>query len=93
MVENVSIGNISTFPGIRADKNQAVKVLEEAAEIFGAWQAYDNDRENADRLRDLTNECADLITATCNLLKGLGVDDMHQAMSECEKRNEKRGRM
>ena len=33
---SVSIGEVATFPGAKADKAQALKVLEKAAEVFGA---------------------------------------------------------
>ena len=33
---SVDIGEVATFPGAKADKAQALKVLEEAAEVFGA---------------------------------------------------------
>lgn len=39
---SVSIGEVATFPGAKADKAQALKVLEEAAEVFGAWQQFDD---------------------------------------------------
>lgn len=34
---SVKIGEVATFPDAKADKAQALKVLEEAAEVFGAW--------------------------------------------------------
>lgn len=34
----VEIGTVQTFPDVKPDKAQALKVLEEAAEVFGAWQ-------------------------------------------------------
>lgn len=40
---SVNIGEVATFPNALPGKEQALKVLEEAAEVFGAWQAgYDH---------------------------------------------------
>ena len=47
----VLIGSVETFPGARSDKEQALKVLEEAAEVFGAWQVlyqWSDDAATAD---------------------------------------------
>ena len=90
---SVNIGKVVTFPGVRADKAQALKVLEEAAEVFGALQAADEcNQPNLSRLLVL-NECADNIQATCNLLAALGVTDFAPYMDMCRKRNEERGRL
>lgn len=90
---HVNIGKVATFPGVKADKAQALKVLEEAAEVFGALQAADGcNQPNLSRLLVL-NECADNIQATCNLLAALGVTDFAPYMDMCRKRNEERGRL
>ena len=107
----VTIGEVTTFANPKASKKQAKKILEEAAEVFAAWQEFDCCRytavDNAARgecsLRDnynvtftrneLVDECADLITATANLLAALGVDDMREAMRACKRRNRERGRL
>ena len=92
----VTIGEVTTFANTQADKAQVLKVLEEAAEVFGAWQAFDkSDGFPAINFsaENLVDECADLITATCNLLAALGVDDMRDAMAACEQRNRERGRL
>ena len=73
---------------VKADKEQAKKVLEEAAEVFGAWQ----NRELGIVCDSLLDEIADLITASCNLASALGFDDLRPAMEACRKRNEERGR-
>ena len=94
---SVTIGKVETFPDAQADKEQILKVLEESAEVFAAWQAWiDAQRDDYPvrwRRDDLVDECADLIQATCNLLAGLGVDDMTEAMERCRIRNVERGRM
>ena len=35
------LGEVRTFPDVRADKTQALKPLEEAAEAYAAWQVLD----------------------------------------------------
>lgn len=80
----VNIGEVATFPCVKPDKAQALKVLEEAAEVFGAWQAFDD--------YELFYECADVIQATCNLVVAFGVSDFAPYMEECRIRNEERGR-
>ena len=107
----VKIGDVATFANPKSNKKQARKILEEAAEVFGAWQQFDDYRLIAidaaavgecspvDNVRvknsklNLINECADLITATSNLLAALYVDDMREAMKACEQRNRERGRL
>ena len=84
----VSVGEVSVFPNAKADKEHAKKVLEEAAEVFGAWQ----NRELGIVCDSLLDEIADLITASCNLASALGFDDLRPALKECRKRNEERGR-
>lgn len=89
---SVNIGKVATFPGAKADKAQALKVLEEAAEVFGAWQVYD-DSDIYGLLTDVVlDECADVIQVTCNLVAALGVTDFAPNMEECRELNEERGR-
>ena len=104
----VNVGKVSTIPRFEsAGKEQAAKVLEEAAEVFGAWQVFDGCSEQGgcegcvlgcyfpyicDAKAELANECADLITATCNLLAGIGIKDMRTYLADCEQRNRDRGR-
>lgn len=105
-VDNMSvrIGEVITFAHPKADKAQVLKIAEEEHEVFSAWEDYDelNRFEAFDELSQsdliearahLVDECADLITATCNLLAALGVDDMRDAMEACERRNRERGRL
>ena len=91
---SVNIGEVATFPGAKADKAQALKVLEEAAEVFGAWQAFNADQDgNTSAIFLLLDECADVIQATCNLVAGMGVTDFAPHMDMCRARNEERGRL
>lgn len=89
---SVKIGKVATFADVQADKAQALKVLEEAAEVFAAWQQWD-DSLRVDKFFELVDECADVVQATCNLLASLGMDDFTNAMERCEKRNRERGRL
>ena len=88
----VEIGTVQTFADVRLDKAQALKVLEEAAEVFGAWQLWDD--LDPDEKRDgfsagcLMGECADVIQATCNLVAAFGVTDFTTFMKTCRRRNE-----
>ena len=89
---SVSIGEVATFPGVKADKAQALKVLEEAAEVFGAWQQFDDGESPALSRWLVLAECADVIQATCNLIAGMGVADFIPYVAMCRTRNEERGR-
>ena len=100
----VTIPPVRCFAHVETSKAQALKPLEEAAEVFGAWQEWDRyhsahavfDGPKAEYAKALkaciVNECADVIQATCNLLAALSVDDLTEAMAACERRNEERGR-
>lgn len=84
----IKLGSVRAFPNVQPDKAQALKPLEEAAEVFGAWQRY-----GADDWKDvLLDEIADTITACCNLAASLGVTDLTPYLARCEERNRKRGR-
>ena len=99
----LTIGEVTTFPNVCADKPQALKPLEEASEVRQAWTLLCGTQTGmatcsectykCKSFEDLVDECADLITATCNLLAAIGVDDMRGAMAECAERNRARGRL
>ena len=92
--ENVMrLGYVETFPGASPTKEQALKVVEEAAEVFGAWQAWGRplDEGGGDWLA-LFDECADLLTATANLLAGFEVADFERYLERARERNVARGR-
>lgn len=67
------------------DKQRALKPLEEAAEIFGAWQSWD---------RNATDEIADCIQACVNLAEATGIDSgrLQAAILRVQRKNERRGR-
>lgn len=89
---SVNIGEVATFPGVKADKAQALKVLEEAAEVFGAWQQFDDGESPALSRWLVLAECADVIQATCNLIAGMGVADFIPYVAMCRTCNEEMGR-
>ena len=90
----IKLGSVRAFPHVAPDKAHALKPLEEAAEVFGAWQQRDP--------RDVTHigyatanvldEIADTIQASCNLAAALGVTDLTPYLARCDERNRKRGR-
>ena len=87
----VNIGTVRTFPGVLPDKAQALKVVEEAAEVFSAWEQWSSVRDEG--VRDmLVGELADCVTACANLAASLGVYDLARAVKEAELRNIERGR-
>ena len=87
----VNIGTVRAFPGVLPDKAQALKVVEEAAEVFSAWEQWSSVRDEG--VRDiLVCELADCVTACANLAAALGVYDLARAVKEAELRNEERGR-
>lgn len=82
----VELGTVQTFAKV-PDKALALKVLEEASEVFSEWQLGDEDAGY------LLDACADVIQATCNLLAARGVEDFTEYMEACRRRNVKWGRM
>lgn len=89
---SVNIGEVATFPGVKADKAQVLKVLEEAAEVFGAWQALDTGECSSRKRIAVLDECADVIQAVANLIDAMGERDFAPYMDACRERNEERGR-
>ena len=88
----VIIPPVRTFQGVAPDKAQALKPLEEAAEVFSAWENFRDDASDVKRSA-VVDECADVIQATLNLVAALGVEDFGPYMKSCEKRNRERGRI
>lgn len=76
---------VETFMAGTTEREQAMKVLEEAAEVMAAQRLEDRER--------VIEECADVIQATCNLLRMLGVSNMINPMAACNRRNRERGRL
>lgn len=94
--------NLRTFREVRDDKAQALKPLEEAAEIYGAWQEltiYDGMTPDADArramLRDyVIDECVETIQTAVNMLAALTVEqgEIDMAIDRMDARNDMRGR-
>ena len=82
-------------------KVQALKPLEEAAEVFGAWQLHDGVRLSqimAARVayrQNLIDECMDVVQAVVNLLDAeeFTQEDVDAAIGRCNARNWERGRL
>lgn len=101
----VQMGSVRRFDEVKPDKAQALKVLEEAAEVVEACKDFDEVRKDETRgygephdwtyvaRNDLLDECADVIQATLNLVAALGVEDFRPYMDACEERNRERGRI
>ena len=88
----MQVGSVRRFDHVEADKAQALKPLEEAAEVFGAWQRFYECPTRANE-ELLLAECADVIQATLNLVAALGVEDFRPYMKACERSNRERGRI
>lgn len=79
------------------EKESALKPLEEAAEVYGAWQdmtryMQDYPIMGGGYLRNvLADEIADCITACCNLANRYNID-LQAAIDRVEKSNVERGR-
>ena len=96
---------VSTFRTDCTDKEQAVKVLEEASEAREAWQQLAGLKtivpmlvpsKELDDLIDshreiLADELADCITACANLAERYGLD-LQAALGRVEHKNRERGR-
>jgi len=92
----VRVGSVRRFDEVKPDKAQALKVLEEAAEVVEAWKRMDKAADSPTwrkRYFELLDECADVIQATLNLVAALGVEDFRPYMKACEERNRERGRI
>lgn len=94
----VVLPSVRVFDDVAADKEHAIKPLEEASEIHGAWQAWQENGPTTDceeiRLAErIVDECCDTISAVCNLLAAFGVHDLTEPMRRCRERNAKRGRI
>lgn len=87
----VEIGSVRAFPDVRPDKAQALKVVEEAAEVYAAWQDWSS-TEDEELEAFVVNELADCITACANLAAALGCDSLEDAINMAEVRNRFRGR-
>ena len=103
MRRKVHFGDVTLFDmpdhEPRADKTQALKILEESSEVLEAQKRYEQN-PTLGNLADLRDEVADVIQATANFIGGLdamgvadGVLDFSDDMKLCEMRNVRRGRI
>lgn len=92
--------NMRVFNNVSDSKGQALKPLEEAAEIFGAWQAHYNMRAVSRGAcgalrRNLIDECIDTVQAAANMLAAVGATqgEVDAAIKRMDERNGDRGRL
>lgn len=80
--------NMRVFNDVSDSKGQALKPLEEAAEVFGAWQGRGD-------VHGLIDECLDTVQAVANLLAAVGATqgDVDAAIERMDGRNGDRGRL
>lgn len=74
-------------------KAMALKPLEEAAEVFGAWQEYERD-DSGLATHNLIYETLDCVQACVNLLESLEVNEstINAVYRNVYRRNDQRGR-
>lgn len=92
--------NTRVFRKVEDSKGQALKPLEEAAGVFGAWQARHSmrfasrDAQGAFR-DDLIDECMDTVQAVANLLAAIGATqgEVDATIKRMDERNGYRGRL
>ena len=91
--------NMRVFNGVKDSKGQALKPLEEAAEVFGAWQKC-NVRYTSEKMYkvfsdELIDECMDTVQAVANLLAAVGATqgEVDAAIKRMDERNWDRGRL
>lgn len=92
--------NMRVFNNVSDSKGQALKPLEEAAEIFGAWQKHDDMQYAPESIRkvfreELIDECMDTVQAVANMLAAVGATqgEVDAAIMRMDERNESRGRL
>ena len=92
--------NMRVFDKVNDDRHQALKPLEEAAEVFDAWQARHSmrfasrDAQGAFR-DDLIDGCMDTVRAIANLLAAVGATqgEVDAAIKRMDERDGNRGRL
>ena len=91
--------NMRVFNDVGDRKGQALKPLEEAAGVFGAWQKR-NVRYTSGKMckafsDELIDECMGTVQAVANLLAAVGATqgEVDAAIKRMDERNEGRGRL
>ncbi len=92
-VREIDLGRtcFPVFKDATDSKEQALKPLEEAAEVFAAWQQWDKE-PSMTTAKHVTDEVCDLLQAAMNLLAGIGSLEIEEAIECMIERNEARGR-
>ena len=92
--------NVQVFRKIEDSKGQALKPLEEAAEVFGTWQGYDDMRYAPTPVHKicregLIDECLDTVQAVANVLAAIDTTqgEVDAAIRRMDGRNGNRGRL
>lgn len=92
--------NMRVFNEVKDSRGQALKPLEEAAGVFGAWQECDDTRYAATAIRrvfreDLIDGCMGTVQAVANLLAAVGATqgEVDAATKRMDERNWDRGRL
>lgn len=91
--------NMRVFNEVKDSKGQALKPLEEAAEVFGAWQKrnvqYTSEKMYEVLSDELIDECMDTVQAIANLLAAVGATQgkVDAAIKRMDERNWDRGRL
>lgn len=92
--------NMRVFNGVEDGKGQALKPLEEAAGVFGAWQKCDDARYATAATRrafreGLIDGCMGTVQAVANLLAAVGATqgEIDAAIRRMDARNWDRGRL
>ena len=92
--------DVKPFHADCTDKDAAKKVVEEAAEVFSAWETLSHSAVLDGigfnphiewRTAALADELADCITACANLAERYGID-MQAALDRVERKTRERGR-
>lgn len=88
--------NMRVFDDVSDGKAQALKPLEEAAEVFGAWQEFDGMRDvpaRRDMRDDLIDGCTGTVQAIADLLAAVGATqgEVDAAIKRMDERNGTRG--
>ena len=89
---SVNIGEVPTFEELPDNpREQAKKILEEAAEVFAAVEIERKLDSTLMCRKAVVEECADVIMATANLLAWYGINDTADVIKFKARLNERRG--
>ena len=93
----IQMGAVQPFDAVPTPHDTVRKLVEEAAEVFGAWyvldMTYKDDEAYRAAYNDLTDEIADVIQVIANLCNALVIHDARSIIKACRDRNVARGRI